>query len=98
MKYNYRPLGDRVVIEMIKRSDEKTKGGLHRPAAAETVSYAKVVAIGPGLFTQTGDRIPMSVNIGDTVLLQGTGTIHKNGDTKYQLLRESEILTIIDEK
>ena len=38
MEMNYKPLGDRVVIEIIKRHDEKTKGGLYKPAGSETTS------------------------------------------------------------
>ena len=39
----------------------------------------KVISVGDGLFTQSGVSIPMSVSVGDTVLLDGTGFKHKNG-------------------
>ena len=76
MEYNYRPLGDRVVVEILKRHDEKTKGGL---------------------FTQSGVSIPMSTKVGDIVLLDGTGFKHKNGGKTYNIYRESEFLSILDE-
>jgi len=97
MKMNYKPLGDRVVIEIVKRHDEKTKGGLYKPSGSETTMLGEVIAIGGGLFTHTGDRIPMSVTVGDMVLLEGTGFKHKNGGKTYHIYRESELLAILNE-
>jgi chaperonin GroES len=97
MEMKYTPLGDRVVIEIIKRHDEKTKGGLYKPSGSETTMLGKVIAVGGGLFTHTGDRIPMTVQIGDTVLLDGTGFKHKNNGKTYNIYRESELLSIIEE-
>ena len=97
MEMNYKPLGDRVVIEIIKRHDEKTKGGLYKPAGSETTMLGKVIAVGGGLFTHTGDKIPMTVQVGDTVLLEGTGFKHKNNGKTYNIYRESELLSIIEE-
>ncbi len=94
---NYRPLGDRVVIEIVKRHDEKTKGGLYKPAGSETTMLGKVVAVGDGLFTHSGAKIPMTVKVGDEVLLDGTGFKHKNPNGKtYNIYRESELLSIIE--
>ena len=45
MEYNYRPLGDRVVVEILKRNDEKTKGGLYKPSGSETTMMGKVVKL-----------------------------------------------------
>ena len=97
MEMNYKPLGDRVVIEIIKRHDEKTKGGLYKPSGSETTMLGKVIAVGNGLFTHTGDKIPMTVQVGDTVLLDGTGFKHKNNGKTYNIYRESELLSIIEE-
>ena len=97
MEMNYKPLGDRVVVEIIKRHDEKTKGGLYKPSGSETTMLGKVIAVGGGLFTHTGDKIPMTVQVGDTVLLEGTGFKHKNNGKTYNIYRESELLSIIEE-
>lgn len=98
MEYSYKPLGDRVVVKIVKRHDEKTAGGLYKPSGSDTTMMGEVVAVGNGLFTQTGDSIPMTVNIGDTVLLEGTGFKHKNGKETYHIYRESELLSILSEK
>jgi chaperonin GroES len=95
MDMNYKPLGDRVVIEIVKRHDEKTKGGLYKPSNSESTLLGEVVAVGTGLFTHSGAKIPMTVKIGDTVLLEGTGLKHKNGGKTYHIYRESELLSIL---
>ena len=97
MEYTYRPLGDRVVVKIVKRHDEKTTGGLYKPSGSDTTMMGEVISVGNGLFTQTGDKIPMSVKEGDIVLLDGTGFKHKNGKETYNIYRESEFLSILDE-
>ena len=97
MEMNYKPLGDRVVVEIVKRHDEKTKGGLYKPSGSETTMLGKVIAVGGGLFTHSGNKIPMTVSVGDTVLLDGTGFKHKNNGKTYNIYRESELLSIIEE-
>tara|TARA_B100001094_G_C17508851_1_gene474593 strand:- start:189 stop:491 length:303 start_codon:yes stop_codon:yes gene_type:complete len=97
MEMNYKPLGDRVVVEIVKRHDEKTKGGLYKPSGSETTMLGKVIAVGTGLFTHSGAKIPMTVSVGDTVLLDGTGFKHKNNGKTYNIYRESELLSIIEE-
>jgi co-chaperonin GroES (HSP10) len=57
----------------------------------------KVVAVGSGLYTQSGVSIPMSTKVGDIVLLDGTEIYYKNGGKTYNIYRESEFLSILDE-
>ncbi len=97
MEYTYRPLGDRVVVKIVKRHDEKTTGGLYKPSGSDTTMMGEVVAVGSGLFTHSGAVIPMSTKVGDVVLLDGTGFKHKNGKETYNIYRESEFLSILDE-
>ena len=98
MEYSYRPLGDRVVVKSVKRHDEKTAGGLYKPSGSETTMMGEVIAVGSGLFTHSGEVIPMSTKVGDIVLLDGTGSKHRNGKETYHIYRESEFLSILDEK
>ena len=90
-----KPIGDLVLLEEHQKEDT-TKGGIILVDGIEgDYIYADVISVGNGLFTQTGDQIPMTVKPGDTVLL------HKNqsnsnkkiklGDKQYLLLRESEL-------
>ena len=96
MEYNYRPLGDRVVVEIVKRHDEKTKGGLYKPSGSDTTMMGTVVAVGSGLYTQSGVSIPMSTKVGDTVLYgKYAGTDLKLDGTDYLIMRESDVIAIV---
>jgi chaperonin GroES len=92
-----RPIGDRILLK--KRSEEKkTKSGIILSSQAVHYESAEVISVGTGLFTQTGDRIPMTCKVGDTVLLhsrllKGDNEITLN-EEKYILVRESEIAMV----
>ena len=65
----FRPLHDRVLIEVLD-SSEKTAGGIIIPdTAQEKPQEGKVVAVGGGAKTEDGKKIPMDVKVGDKVLL-----------------------------
>ena len=94
------PLGDRVLVKEYKSKEEKrTTSGIIIPetVSSEDVKMGKVVAVGPGLYTQNGSLIPMSVKIGDEVVLPpyGQAQTMKLGNVEYQLYRESELLGIL---
>lgn len=93
-----RPLFDNVLV---KRRDaaETTKSGLFlAPAAKEKPSEADVIAVGPGSRADDGTLIPPSVKAGDCVLFgKFTGNDVRIADVDYLLLRESDILAVLDE-
>ena len=63
-----RPLGDKVVVRAAT-SDERTAGGIVLPdAARERPQQGSVVAVGPGRLLDNGERAPMAVQVGDTVI------------------------------
>ena len=94
-----KPLGDRVLLTELEAEASQTAGGIIIPdsAKSEDVKRAKVEAVGDGLFTQAGVSIPMSVKVGDEVILPPyhQGVEIKVGGKKYILLRESELLMVI---
>ena len=95
-----KPLGDRVLLtELDPKEESTTAGGIIIPdsAKSEDVKRARVEAVGDGLFTQAGISIPMSVKVGDEVILPPyhQGVEIKVGGNKYLLLRESELLMVI---
>ena len=94
-----KPLGDRVLLTEIEAEASTTAYGIIIPdsAKSEDVKRAKVEAVGDGLFTQAGVAIPMSVKVGDEVILPPyhQGVEIKVGGNKYILLRESELLMVI---
>ena len=91
-----KPLSDRVVIAPAP-ADEKVQGGIIIPdTAKEKPQKGKIVAVGPGKTSDTGELINMSVKVGDTVLYgkySGTEVTIDNED--YLIVRESDILAVI---
>ena len=93
-----KPIGDQVLIQEKERAD-KTEGGIILvDGPNEEFVYADVISVGPGLFTQSGHRIPMSVKLGDTVLISknnlgGQKKVKLDG-TEYILVREMEIAMV----
>ncbi len=90
-----KPLEDRVVVKTIEE-EEKTAGGIVLPdTAKEKPQEGEVVAVGPGKLGENGDRLPMSVNVGDKVLYaKYGGTEIKIDGQEYLIMRESDVLAI----
>ncbi|WP_299027394.1 co-chaperone GroES [uncultured Thermanaerothrix sp.] len=99
MSVNLKPLGSRVVVEPIEE-EEVTAGGIVLPETAkEKPQKGKVLSVGPGDRDESGKRIPLDVNVGDTVLFaKYAGTEVKVEGKKLLILRESDILAIIESK
>jgi len=91
---NFKPLGNRVVIQAIEQDEQMTAGGIYIPdTAKEKPQEGKIVAIGPGRMTDDGKRIPMDLAVGDTVVYSKyAGTEYKEGETEYLVLREDDVL------
>ena len=97
MALNLKPLADRVVVEPIER-EEMTASGIYVPETAkEKPQEGKVVAAGQGRKDEDGKLIAMEVKVGDRVLYaKYGGTEVKLEDKKYLILKESDILAILD--
>ena len=93
---NIRPLGDRVLVEPIEEK-EQTVGGIIIPdSAKEKPMQGKVIAVGKKL-DKDGKEIKFDVKKGDTVLLpKYGGTEVKLGDKKLQLVREEDLLGVVE--
>ncbi len=94
-----RPLQDRVLVKRLKE-EEMTKGGIIIPdTAKEKPQEAEVVAAGPGKYNDDGKRIPLEVKAGDRVLIgKYSGSEIKVDDEEYVIVREDEVLAIVDQK
>lgn len=93
---NIRPLADRVVIKM-QEAEETTKSGIILAGSAkEKPEVAEVVAVGPGGVVD-GKEIKMELKIGDKVLTSKySGTEVKLDGEKYTILRQSDVLAIVE--
>lgn len=95
---DFKPLSNRVFIEPLEE-EKTTKSGIVLPDSAEKEKpiKGKVLATGPGKVNEKGERIPMSVKVGDMVLFKkyGPDEIEIEGK-KYLVGDEDDILAIIN--
>lgn len=93
---NIKPLFDRVVVKMVE-AEETTKSGIILAAAAqEKPQVAQIVAIGPGGIVD-GQEVKMVVEVGQKALLSKfAGTQVKVDGEEYTILRQSDLLAIIE--
>ncbi|MDC3414224.1 co-chaperone GroES [Aquibacillus sp. 3ASR75-11] len=91
-----KPLGDRVVIELVAQ-EEKTASGIVLPdSAKEKPQEGKVVAVGTGRVTENGERVAPEVAEGNLIIFSKfAGTEVKYEGNEYLILRESDILAVI---
>ena len=94
-----RPMGDQLLLKA-KEDQSTTKSGIILTGTDAAYGYAEVISVGPCLFTSTGDKIPMTCRVGDTVMAPMRLLSGKNGnevkldDVNYLLVRESEIAMV----
>ena len=90
------PLEDRVVLKTLE-AEETTKGGIILTSAAkEKPSVAEVISVGPG-GNVDGKEIVMSVKPGDRVITDKySGSNVKIGDDEYTIVRQGDILAIVE--
>ena len=91
-----KPLGDRVIIELVEQ-EEKTASGIVLPdSAQEKPQEGKVVAVGSGRVNEKGEKVALEVTEGDRIIFSKfAGTEVKYEGTEYLILREDDILAIV---
>ncbi len=91
-----KPLGDRVVIELVAQ-EEKTASGIVLPdSAKEKPQEGKVVAVGSGRVTDNGEKVALEVEEGNIIIFSKfAGTEVKYEGKEYLILRESDILAVV---
>jgi chaperonin GroES len=94
---NLRPLGDRMVVKPTEQ-EEVTSSGIYLPETAkEKPQQGSVMSVGPGARDEDGDRIAMDVKVGDIVMYaKYSGTTIKISGTEYLILKESDVLAIVE--
>lgn len=89
------PLGDRVVVRPLEET-ETMRGGLYIPdTAKEKPQQGEVIAVGPGRF-EKGERVPMDLKVGQTVLYgKYSGTEVTIDDEPLLIIKESDVLAVV---
>ena len=93
-----RPLGDRILVERLEE-EEVIKGGIIIPdTAKEKPQRGEVIAVGLGRLDDEGKRVPLDVQVGDNILFgKYAGSEVTIDDDEYLIMREEDILAIIEE-
>ena len=93
MARSLQPLGDRIVVKAVEQ-ETQTKSGIYIPdSAKERPQEGSVIAVGPGRLTDEGNRIEMSVAVGDTVIYSKfAGTEFEDDGEEYLIMKETDVL------
>lgn len=97
MSVSIKPLEDRIVIQQVE-AEEKTASGIVLPGSAqEKPQEGVVIAVGPGRIDDNGNRIPLDIAAGDTVIYSRYGgTEIKYGEDEYIILSARDILAKVE--
>lgn len=92
---NIKPLHDHIIVERVE--EEVKKGGIIIPdTAKEKPQQGKVIAVGDGRRDEKGNKIPLEVKKGDTILFgKYAGTEIRLADKEYLIIREEDVLGIV---
>ncbi|WPC76330.1 MULTISPECIES: co-chaperone GroES [Vibrio] len=95
---NIRPLNDKLIVER-QEVENKSEGGIVLTSkSVKKSNLGKVLAVGKGRVLNNGERVPMDVAVGDTILFNdGYGVKEEKIDGKeYVILSESDVLAIAE--
>lgn len=92
-----KPLGDKILVEVLE-AEEKTKGGIILPdTAKEEKSEGKVVSVGPGKVLESGKVQPLEVKAGDKVIFgKYSGDEILIDGKKHKIIKENEVLAVYE--
>ena len=91
------PLGDKVVLKQSEAQETTKSGIILASSAKEKPQYADVIAVGPGGMVD-GKEVTMQVKVGDKVIYSKyAGTDVKLGDDEYIVVKQSDIVAIVEE-
>jgi chaperonin GroES len=95
---NIRPLYDRIVVKRTTELENTTRSGIVIPdSAKEKPQEGEVVAVGRGIRLENGELFPLDVKVGDYILYaKYSGSETKVDGTEYIVMRESDVLGILD--
>jgi chaperonin GroES len=95
---NVRPLHDRIIVQRLEEGEQKIGGIIIPDSAKEKPQQGKVIAAGNGKTKDDGQRLPLDVKAGDTILFgKYSGQEIKLDGEEYLIMREDEVLAVIDD-
>jgi chaperonin GroES len=95
---NVRPLHDRIIVQRIEEAEQRIGGIIIPDTAKEKPQQGKVIAAGAGKVKEDGKRVSLDVKAGDLILFgKYSGQEIKLDGEEYLIMREDEVLAVIDE-
>ena len=99
MSIKVRPLHDRIIVRRIEESEQKVGGIIIPDTAKEKPQQGRVAAAGAGKIKDDGKVLPLDVKSGDLILFgKYSGQEIKLEGEDYLIMREDEVLGVIEEK
>ncbi|MFA5594976.1 MAG: co-chaperone GroES [Trueperaceae bacterium] len=96
-KQSLRPIGDKVVVEVIDEPQTTASGLVLPDTAKEKSQRGKVIAVGSGKLLDNGNREPIEVKVGDTVLFaKYGGTEIELGGQELMILSQRDIHAVLE--
>ena len=95
---NARPLHDRLIVRRVEEGEQQSGGIIIPDSAKEKPQRGKVIAAGNGKVSDDGTRVPLDIKAGDVILFgKYTSQEVKLDGEEYLIMREDEVLAVIDE-
>jgi chaperonin GroES len=93
---NLKPLGDNVIVKTAEAETQTKSGLILADSAKEKPQRGEVLAVGEGKFDDKGNRIPVDVKVGDTVIYSKYGgTEIKLDGEEYLIVRAGDIYAVV---
>lgn len=95
---NLKPLNDRLIVKALPK-EEVTKSGIIIPDTVdkERPEQGEVIAVGPGKLKDDGERVPMSIKVGEKVMFKKYAPDEiKIDNEEYLVLSEYDILAVVE--
>jgi chaperonin GroES len=95
---NLKPLGDRIIVKTAEAETQTKSGLILADTAKEKPQRGSVIAVGEGKLNDKGERIPVDVKVGDTVIYSKYGgtEVKIEGD-EYLILRADDIYAVVED-
>jgi chaperonin GroES len=92
------PIADKVIIKKIENEGQTSGGVIIPDTTHEGSRHAEVIAVGPGRILENGERTEMQCIVGDTVVFPKVGNIIEVEGEEFYVVREIDILTILEKE
>jgi len=92
-----RPLADRVIVKRVEQETKTASGIVIPDNAAEKPDQGEVLSVGPGRIDDSGNRVPLDISVGDTIIFSKYGgTEVKYSGEEYLILSARDVLAVVD--